>query len=216
MAARRPTASQVYELYVVLENIEPPIWRRLLVPAAITLPKLHDLLQLAMGWTDSHLHSFTFGEESYGMADVDGFAELDMRDERRQILGAALGESAREFLYEYDFGDGWRHRIAVTPLARPNLDWRYPLCTGGGRAAPPEDVGGPGGYAEFLAGIRDPGHTEHESLLIWAGGAFDPEGFDLNAINRALRFGPPAAARIPRARVLRTKSPARPGPGYRG
>ena len=204
MAARkRAAASKIYELYVELEYIEPLIWRRLLVPTSITLPKLHDLLQLAMGWTNSHLHSFTFGKKSYGMADVDDFEELNMLDERKQTLEGALGESAGEFHYEYDFGDSWRHRIAVKPLTRPHPEWHYPLCTGGARAAPPDDVGGPGGYEEFLAAIKDPKHEEHENLLIWIGGAFDPEGFDLNAINRMLSFGPPPAAQIPRIRATR-------------
>ena len=189
MATRKRAASQIYELYVELEDIEPVVWRRPLVPAAITLPKLHDLLQLAMGWTNSHLHSFTIGKKTFGMAG--DFEELNMLDERKQTLEAALGDSIREFVYEYDFGDSWRHRIAVKPLARPNTNWHYPLCTGGARAAPPDDVGGPPDYEEFLAAIKDPKHEEHDSMLTWIGGAFDPEGFDLNAINRTLRFGPP-------------------------
>lgn len=191
MAARKRTVPKIYELYVELEDIEPLIWRRLLVPATLTLPQLHELLQLAMGWTNSHLHSFTFGKKTFGMAAVDDFEELNMLDERRETLEAALGEGLREFLYEYDFGDSWRHRIAVKSLARPNPEWSYPLCTGGARAAPPDDVGGPPGYEEFLAAIKDPKHEEHESMLTWIGGAFDPEGFDLNAINRTLRFGRP-------------------------
>lgn len=189
MVARKRTASKIYELYVELEDIEPPIWRRLLVPATVTLPKLHDLLQLAMGWTNSHLHSFTVGNKTFGMTEVDGAEELDMLDERKQTLEGVLGQSAREFIYEYDFGDSWRHRIAVKPLPKPNTDWHYPLCIGGARAAPPEDVGGPPGYEEFLAAINDPAHEEHDSMLTWVGGVFDPEGFDLNAINRTLRFG---------------------------
>ena len=146
MAVRQRTRSKIYELYVELEGIEPLIWRRLLVPATITLPKLHDLLQLAMGWTNSHLHSFTIENRTFGMADVDNFEELDMLDERRHTLAAVLGASTREFLYLYDFGDSWHHRITVKTLAHPNPDWHYPLCTGGARAAPPDDVGGPPGY----------------------------------------------------------------------
>jgi Plasmid pRiA4b ORF-3-like protein len=191
MAARKRTALKIYELYVELEDIEPLIWRRLLVPTTIRLPELHDLLQLAMGWTNSHLHSFMIGKKSFGMADVDDFEELNMLDEKKQTLEATLGEDIREFLYEYDFGDSWRHRIAAKPLARPNPDWHYPLCTGGARAAPPDDVGGPPGYEQFLAAIKDSKHEEHDSMLVWIGGAFDPEGFDLNAINRTLRFGYP-------------------------
>jgi len=189
MVARKRTAPKIYELYVELEYIEPPVWRRLLVPATITLPKLHDLLQLAMGWTNSHLHSFTIGNKTFGMAGLDGSEELNMLDERKQTLEGVLGQSARELIYEYDFGDSWRHRIAVKPFAQPNTDWQYPLCTGGARAAPPEDVGGAPGYEDFLAAIKDPAHEEHDSVLTWIGGAFDPEGFDLNAINRTLRFG---------------------------
>ena len=191
MADRKRAASEIYELYVDLEDIEPPIWRRLLVPATITLPRLHGLLQLAMGWTNSHLHCFTFGKKTFGMAEVDDFGEVKMLDERRQTLGAALGEDIREFHYEYDFGDSWRCRIAAAPVVRPNREWHYPLCTGGARAAPPDDVGGAPGYEEFLLAIEDPKHKEHESMLVWIGGAFDPEGFDLNAINRTLRFGRP-------------------------
>jgi len=191
MAARKRTASKVYELYVELEDIEPLVWRRLLVPATITLPKLHDLLQLAMGWANSHLHSFTIADRTFGMAGVDDFDELNMLDERKHTLEATLGERVREFVYEYDFGDSWRCRIAVKPLVRPNTEWSYPLCTGGARAAPPDDVGGAPGYEEFLAAIKDPEHEEHDNMLAWIGGAFDPEGFDLNAINRTLRFGRP-------------------------
>jgi hypothetical protein len=191
MAARKRSASKVYELYIELEDIEPLIWRRLLVPATIALPKLHDLLQLAMGWTNSHLHSFTFGKKTFGMAGVVDFEELNMLDERKQSLEAALGDSVREFIYEYDFGDSWRCRIAAKSMAQPNTDWHYPLCTGGARAAPPDDVGGAPGYEEFLAAIKDPEHEEHDSMLAWIGGAFDPEGFDLNTINRTLRVGQP-------------------------
>lgn len=189
MTARKRAAPKIYELFLELEDIEPLIWRRLLVPATITLPRLHDLLQLAIGWTNSHLHSFTFGTKTYGMADIDGFEELDMFDERKQALESLLGEDLRQFRYEYDFGDSWRCVIAVKPVPRPNREWHYPLCTGGARAAPPDDVGGPPGYAEFLAAIDDPSHTDHEDMLVWIGGAFDPEGFDRNAINRTLRFG---------------------------
>jgi Plasmid pRiA4b ORF-3-like protein len=188
MTARKRSAAKILELHVELEDIEPVIWRRLLVPATMPLPKLHDLLQLALGWTNSHLHSFTFGKKTFGKSGVDDFDDVPTLEERKYTLESALDESLREFLYEYDFGDGWRHRIAVKSLARPNLEWHYPICTGGARAAPPDDVGGPPGYEEFLAAIQDPKHEEHESMLTWIGGAFDPEGFDLNAINRTLRF----------------------------
>lgn len=190
MAARKRAAPKVYELYVELEDIEPLIWRRILVPSTISLPKLHDLLQLVMGWTNSHLHSFQIGERAFGMAGAD-LEELQMLNEKKYTLEAALGDSICEFVYEYDFGDSWRHLIKVKSVASPNTDWFYPLCVAGARAAPPDDVGGVMGYAEFLCAIHNPKHEEHDSMLVWIGGAFDPEGFDLNAINRTLRYGRP-------------------------
>lgn len=186
-AARKRAAPKLYELHVELEDIEPLIWRRILVPGSIKLPKLHDLLQLVMGWSDSHLHSFEVGHKTYSLAH-DEMEDLHILDEQKYTLGRILGESVREFVYEYDFGDSWRHRIKVKRVPQPNTDWFYPLCIAGERAAPPDDVGGVTGYLEFLSAIRDPKHEEHESMLTWIGGAFDPEGFDLNAINRTLRY----------------------------
>ena len=187
MATRKRAKPRIYELYVELEGIEPLIWRRLLVPSTIKLSKLHDLLQLAMGWTNSHLHSFHIGERAFSMSGAD-LEELQMQDERKYTLEAALGDSVRKFIYEYDFGDSWRHRIKVKPILNPNTEWFYPLCIAGARASPPEDVGGVGGYFEFLSAIKDSKHEEHDSMLVWVGGAFDPEGFDLNSINRTLRY----------------------------
>lgn len=189
MVTRKRTALKLYELYIELEDIEPLIWRRILVPAAIRLPELHDLLQLVMGWTDSHLHSFQIADRTFSAAPAGELAELEMVNEKKYTLEAILGDSIFEFVYEYDFGDGWRHRIQVQSVATPHTDWFYPLCVAGARAAPPDDVGGVGGYAEFLSAINDPKHEEHDSMLVWIGGAFDPEGFDLNEINRTLRYG---------------------------
>jgi Plasmid pRiA4b ORF-3-like protein len=104
MAARKKAALKIYELHVELEDIEPAIWRRILVPEKITLPKLHDLLQLVMGWTDSHLHSFEIGGRAFGMDGTD-LEEVNMVSERGHSLNDVLGDSIREFVYEYDFGD---------------------------------------------------------------------------------------------------------------
>ena len=190
MVARKKSTTKIYQLRVELEGIEPPIWRRLAVPETITLPKLHDLVQLVMGWMDSHLHSFTIARKTYSRAmEAGDLAEMNMLDERRHTLADLLGDSETTFYYEYDFGDGWQHRIDVEAITKPNPDREYPVCLAGARAAPPEDVGGVPGYQEFLAAIADPHHEEHESMLTWVGGVFDPEGFDVNTINRTLRLG---------------------------
>jgi len=185
MATRRSTTSRIYTLRVELEGIEPLIWRRLQVPAAITLPRLHRVLQVVMGWTDSHLHSFRIGDREYSNAgDLD---ELNMLDVKGHKLDALLGDTIREFGYQYDFGDGWEHRIVVESIAEAKPGWPYPLCVAGERAGPPEDVGGAGGYQDFVAAIANPEHEEHEHLLVWIGGVFDPGGFDINSVNRGLR-----------------------------
>jgi hypothetical protein len=185
MAPRRSTNARIYDLRLELEGIAPLIWRRLHVAATISLPRLHNVLQVAMGWTDSHLHSFRIGDREYSNAEE--LDELNMLDVKGRKLEALLGGTIREFDYQYDFGDSWQHRIVVESITTPKVDWPYPLCVAGARACPPEDVGGIGRYQNFLEAIANPDHEEHESMLAWVGGAFDPEGFDINSVNRELR-----------------------------
>jgi pRiA4b ORF-3-like protein len=192
-SARRSAASAerdgepvLYRLHVELLDISPTIWRRILVPDWISLAKLHLVLQAAMGWTNSHLHQFEIAGIKYGVPD-DEWPELVVVDDRRVTLANVVGAKVTDFRYEYDFGDGWEHAIhmeAIEPIANHA---RYPLCLAGANACPPEDVGGPGAYAEFLEAIRNPRHAEHDDYLRWCGGAFDPAGFDLNSVNSALR-----------------------------
>lgn len=181
-ASRAPA---VYTLRVELCHIQPLIWRRLLVKGNTTLPSLHITLRVVMGWTNFHLHSFSFGERRYGIPDdLEG---PKMLDERGHTLVGVLGEAQREFIYVYDFGDYWEHRVVVETVDKARRELQYPICVAGERACPPEDVGGPPGYQEFLDAVRDSSHEQHGEYLRWIGGVFDPEGFDLNSVNRALR-----------------------------
>lgn len=182
----RRESAQLYLLHVELRDIAPAIWRRLRVPGSITLPKLHQVLQIAMGWTDSHLHLFEIGGQRYGIPDED-WPEMSLNDERRVTLAEALGSGVTDFSYEYDFGDDWQHTIRVEGSEPMDGAVAAPLCTGGTNACPPEDVGGPPGYFDFLEAIRDQAHPEHKDMLRWCGGAFDPAGFDLNSVNTSLR-----------------------------
>lgn len=191
MAARKKRATpKVYELHVELEDIQPRIWRKILVPGSIKLSNLHELLQLVMGWNNSHLHSFQFGKRVFSGRPAE-LEDLKMLDESGYTLESVLDELLSEFIYDYDFGDSWRHLIQPKLVSKPNSKWFYPLCIAGERAAPPDDVGGTQGYLDFLKAIGNPKHPEHEDMLIWIGGAFDPQGFDLNAINRTLQLGSP-------------------------
>lgn len=185
-AAAKASGPAVYDLHVELLDVDPSIWRRVLVPADMTLEDLHDVLQWTLGWTDSHLHSFEVNGESYGPHGPE-FGELDMLDEGEHTLGDLLGGRSGRFRYEYDFGDSWQHLIKAKPVAQPDPKLQYPVCVEGARSAPPEDCGGTPGYEDLLAAIRDPKHPQHEDMLEWVGGEFDPEAFDLNGVNRVLR-----------------------------
>lgn len=178
--------SSVFKLKVTLRHIEPAVWRGLLVPADIVLPRLHLVLNEAMGWTNSHLHMFKLRDRKFGDTRAPDAGELQIEDERKVTLDALLGPG-QKLAYDYDFGDGWRHEVLVEKQHDVDERVTYPLCIGGARACPPEDCGGPPGYEQLLAALIDEDHEEHDRLLTWIGGHFDPEGFDVNRTNFALR-----------------------------
>jgi hypothetical protein len=176
--------SPVYQFKVTLKWSKPAIWRRIQVRAGTTLPRLHDTIQIAMGWTDSHLHRFIIRDVEYGVP-VPDFG-VEMRNEQRVKLERIITAEKERFVYEYDFGDGWIHDILLEKILPPEPDPHYPRCVGGKRACPPEDVGGVWGYAEFLEAILDSDHPRHEDMLEWWEGAFDPDAFSLDEVNQAL------------------------------
>ena len=155
-----------------------------MVPDTITLAALHHVIQIAMGWTDSHLHEFGIGGVRYGMPDPDSPFDDEVVPEERARLGKCLG-SLKSLRYTYDFGDDWLHSIKVEK-SLPSDDLPVPRCTGGANACPPEDVGGPFGYEQFREALADPSHPEHEDMLEWYGDGFDAAELDLDEINRRL------------------------------
>ncbi|MBN1659996.1 MAG: plasmid pRiA4b ORF-3 family protein [Anaerolineae bacterium] len=181
----KKSTTPIYQVKVTLEESKPPIWRRILVPGDATLARLHTIIQIAMGWSDSHLHQFIVGRTFYGEPHPDYGNE--MRDERRVRLNQVVPEPGMRFRYEYDFGDSWMHTLLVEKILEPGPGQRYPVCVKGERACPPEDVGGVWGYEDFLEAIGDPDHPEHEEYLEWAGDDFDAEAFDLQETNDLLR-----------------------------
>lgn len=161
-------------LRVTLREVEPLVIRVLDVPADAFLPEVHDLLQAALGWTDSHLHQFVFDGVCYGIAGTDG--PEDERDE----AGVRLRALPSSFCYLYDFGDGWEHDIELLGSGGAG-----PGCVSGEGACPPEDVGGPPGYAEVLEVLGDTDHPEHEAMATWAG--HSSTRFDLAATDLLVR-----------------------------
>lgn len=167
-------------LRVELEDVLPPVWRDVVVPAAITLADLHLVLQGAMGWTDTHLHLFLAAGEEYGVPHPSG---PPTRDERLASLSALLRLPGDGFVYLYDFGDGWSHRVTLTAFGAAGGVQHVPEVRAGARACPPEDVGGPGGYAEYVEAMADPTHERHAEFVEWRGPVFDPEAFDPDEAN---------------------------------
>jgi hypothetical protein len=186
-AAPRPVApdtATVFRLKVRLRDVRPPIWRRIEVPGNVTFAKLHHILQAAMGWTDSHLHEFIVGGRHIGRPgdDFGGDVENEARVRLEEVAAAKS-----KLTYWYDFGDDWWHDITVERVGPREAGVEYPRLLAGERSAPPEDVGGVGGYEEFLEAVADPKHPERDAYLTWVGGAFDPEAFDLASRQRLVR-----------------------------
>lgn len=177
-------AQRAYQLKVTLAGVRPAVWRRLLVPSSATLKQLHYILQVAMGWTDSHLHKFEAKGQLYGKPDRDFGSSVN--DETHVRLEQVLLRVKQSMLYEYDFGDSWIHQIVLEKILPPSPELKVPKCVAGARACPPEDCGGAYGYAEFLQAIKDPSHPEHDETLEWVGEDYDPEFFDLEEINKYL------------------------------
>lgn len=190
MAPRKTAkAPAIYQIKITLKDVRPPIWRRVQVRSDELLEHLHYVIQLSMGWTNSHLHSFTIYGEEYGVPmpefDADGFAPFD---EKKSKLSKVIFGEKFKFSYLYDFGDSWEHEILVEKVleADPQID--YPICIKAKRACPPEDCGGTWGYQNFLEIIQDPEHPEHEEMLEWVGGSFDPEDAELDEANQQLKL----------------------------
>ena len=177
----------VYQLKIALLEVDPAVWRRLQVDGSLTLERLHTVIQKAMGWQNAHLYEFKVRGRRYGVPEPDE-PEYEVEPVWKITLREAAPAEGASFLYLYDLGDNWTHEVLVEQIETPDKPLRYPVCLAGERRCPPEDCGGFTGYANFLEAIRDPDHPEHENLLNWIGGPFDPEAFDLAAMNRKLRL----------------------------
>ncbi len=175
----------IHRLKVTLHDVVPPVWRRIEVPSSMTLGELSPVLEASMGWEGYHLHLFDIDGVTYGMPDPEW--EIEDRDESRFRLGDVLPAAGRSMRWDYDFGDGWEHTVEVEAVVPVERGVTYPRCIAGERACPPEDCGGPWGYAELLEALANPDHPDHERLREWAPLGFDPARFDLEETDRAMR-----------------------------
>ena len=207
--------TSIHLLRIVLRDTKPPIWRRMAVPSTIRLGQLHDVIQIVMGWTDSHLHRLVLRDKSLKpsrgeirrMTQFDEVfinrmhgervfvpyttpfgddTELEGEDEDAVKLAEVCPRPKSKLIYEYDFGDGWQHTITVQKITEPEAGIKYPICLAGKGACPPEDCGGVWGYYEMLGVVKDPKHQMHKQYSEWLGEGYDPEAFDIDEVNAAL------------------------------
>lgn len=186
-ADTRAGGQAVFQLRLQLQEVRPVVWRRVLVPGAVRLSKLADMLCATMGWQNYHLHQFRIGDALYGMH-VEDWEDVDPHeiDESTVTVLQALRDE-RRFFFDYDFGDSWEHEIVIEDLTWNYHALKFAVCIDGQNACPPEDVGGVSGYEGFLAVLGDPDHEEHEHWRAWAGESFAPDVFDLGTVNAELQ-----------------------------
>jgi hypothetical protein len=177
------SGTKAFQLKITLRYLAPPIWRRVLVTEEITLGQLDRVIQHVMGWGGGHMHEFRLPARGFG-APLRTFG-YEGEDENATLLRDVLVRKGQMLLYEYDFGDGWLHGIQLEKILPPEPGRRYPVCLAGARACPPDDCGGPPGYAQLVEALRDPTDKANAELLEWCG-PWDPETFDPEFVNRML------------------------------
>jgi len=185
-------AAPIYQIKVTLKDSKLPIWRRIEVRSDATLGELHAVIQMAMGWTNSHQHHFIVGKPPNlrfigAPIPYEGDDPPNEKNEGQIVISQVLSATKTKIVYEYDFGDSWEHEVVLEKIVGAEARAHYPRCVAGENACPPEDVGGVWGYLDFLQAINNPEHNQHEEFLEWVGGAFDPEKFDLDAANELLK-----------------------------
>jgi hypothetical protein len=177
------TADAIARLKITVDDVKPTVLRRIEVPLSIRLDRLHLTIQAAMGWTNSHFYEIRAADagSGWGIPSPDeGDGPLDAQKAR--LLDAL--EDTKKLRYLYDFGDGWEHTIKVERVVDPERGVLYPRLIEATGRCPPEDVGGPWGYAEFLEAIGDPEHERHDELTEWFAEDFDPKAVDVEWLDK--------------------------------
>ncbi len=187
----RRSFERVLQFKIWLKHVQPAVWRRIQVPEDYTFWDLHCAISDSLGWLDYHLHEFRLEPPiaasplRVGIPMDDGFDGMDVLEGRNIPVKRFLSRVGDGCTYTYDFGDDWVHAIALEAILPRQEKLAYPCCIDGERACPPEDAGGAGGYAHFLKAMEDASHPEHDMLLNWVGGPFDPDWFDMKIVRFA-------------------------------
>jgi hypothetical protein len=190
----------IARLKVTLNDVQL-VMRRVEVPLDIKLSDLHLVLQAVMPWWNYHLYEFRVQGVGWGIPDPDGSFGDDPRNARKATLRGVLEETGAKSLdYLYDFGDGWEHKIEIERIEEPETGIVYPRLLDARGRCPPEDVGGPWGYNEYIEAMANPRHERHAEMVRWRGPDFDPKVVDVAGIERELaKLGRQWSRRKPRA-----------------
>jgi len=172
----------MYQLKITINEITPPIWRRLLVSENITLYKLHHIIQETFGWTNSHL--YFFGDINSKIGDPVIWDDKETTPDDLIKIRDVLVPENPTLLYTYDIGDNWVHTVALEKVLPEMKTQRK--CIGGERRCPPEDCGGIPGYCQMLETLKHPGTKEYREMVKWLDGKIDPEFIDIRMINAHL------------------------------
>lgn len=175
------TAARIARLHVTLNDVKPPVQRRVEVPLAIRLDRLHLVLQAALGWTNSHLYEIRARDVGWGLPDPD-FGEGPLDAKKARLIDVLEDAGTKTVKYLYDFGDGWEHTVKVERITDAIPGLAYPVLINATGRCPPEDVGGPWGYDEFLHALADPAHENHVEMKDWIGEIFDPTAVNVEAL----------------------------------
>jgi hypothetical protein len=182
--------AKMYQIKITLKNTKPAIWRRVQTNADISLNELHYLVQVVMGWSNSHLHQFDCAGQYYGDERLwqESFDDFDMKDSLTTKVEKVLKKEKDKILYEYDMGDSWDHNILLEKITNVDTPIMHPICLKGAMRCPPEDCGGVWGYAGLVETMKDPNSEEYEEMAEWLGvDTFDPTEFDLEWVNKRLK-----------------------------
>lgn len=180
---------KTFQTQIAMARYRPKIWRRLLIRSDLLLSDFHRAIQITMGWENCHLHQFIKNNTFYTehLDDDFGWGDMNNVDYKDLRISDLLEKEKDKIDYEYDFGDSWHHDVILEKILPVDVTMKYPACTDGKLACPPEDCGGIWGYANLLKILKHPDHKEYEEYLEWIGGKFDPEHFDKDAVNKLLK-----------------------------
>lgn len=182
---KNSSKQMMFQMKIRLADAPVPIWRRVVIKGDTPLNVVHEIFQIVMGWWNTHLHDFEANGKRYADINVMEEDAAKYEDESKFCLADLVSGRADAFVYNYDYGDDWRHEIVVEAIVSGQGDG-FVTCICGKRACPPEDVGGTIGYAQFLDAVEDPYHEQYDELLDWAGLGFDADAFDVRAVNLRL------------------------------